>query len=97
MISASCFLRAMAGALPFTAPAFFVAQIALCGAALGLVAPTARAAVASWYGEEHRGRPMAWRGRPFDPDRMTYACWCHPLRSVHERKKYLYTDGGPVE
>jgi rare lipoprotein A len=34
--------------------------------------------VASWYGEEHRGRLMA-NGRPFDPDRLTCASWFFPL------------------
>lgn len=34
--------------------------------------------VASWYGEEHRGRMMA-NGRRFNPDRLTAASWFYPL------------------
>ena len=34
--------------------------------------------IASWYGESHRGRIMA-NGKRFDPDRLTCACWDHPL------------------
>ena len=41
-------------------------------------AATARTGLASWYGEEHRGKRMA-NGQPFDPDRLTAACWQYPL------------------
>ena len=34
--------------------------------------------VASWYGEDHRGRLMA-NGKKFDPDRLTAASWFYPL------------------
>src|SRR5271155_1864230 len=34
--------------------------------------------LASWYGEEHRGRLMA-NGRKFDPDEFTAASWFYPL------------------
>jgi rare lipoprotein A len=34
--------------------------------------------VASWYGEEHRGRLMA-NGKRFNPDRFTAASWFYPL------------------
>ena len=34
--------------------------------------------VASWYGEDHRGKLMA-NGRPFDPDALTCATWDHPF------------------
>lgn len=34
--------------------------------------------LASWYGEEHRGRLMA-NGRRFNPDRLTAASWFYPL------------------
>lgn len=40
--------------------------------------PGARAELASWYGADHRGRPMA-DGRPFDPAALTCASWDHPL------------------
>src|SRR5947208_5803750 len=50
----------------------------------GMLAIAAKAAthpsegVASWYGEEHRGRLMA-NGQPFDPDKLTAASWFYPL------------------
>jgi rare lipoprotein A len=34
--------------------------------------------VASWYGEEHRGRFMA-NGKRFNPDKLTAASWFYPL------------------
>jgi len=34
--------------------------------------------LASWYGEEHRGKLMA-NGRRFDPDKFTAASWYYPL------------------
>jgi rare lipoprotein A len=34
--------------------------------------------VASWYGEDHRGKLMA-NGKPFDPDKLTAASWFYPL------------------
>jgi rare lipoprotein A len=34
--------------------------------------------VASWYGETHRGRPMA-NGKKFNPDKLTAASWFYPL------------------
>jgi rare lipoprotein A len=37
-----------------------------------------RPTLASWYGEDHRGRLMA-NGRPFDPDKLTAASWFYPL------------------
>jgi rare lipoprotein A len=51
-----------------------------------LIAANARAAdgdesmrgVASWYGEAHRGKPMANRVA-FDPDKLTAASWFYPL------------------
>jgi rare lipoprotein A len=36
--------------------------------------------VASWYGEDHRGRLMA-NGKKFDPDQLTAASWFYPLGS----------------
>lgn len=35
-------------------------------------------AMASWYGDECAGKPMA-NGRPFDPSAMTCASWDWPL------------------
>ena len=34
--------------------------------------------VASWYGEDHRGRLMA-NGKRFNPDKLTAASWFYPL------------------
>jgi rare lipoprotein A len=34
--------------------------------------------LASWYGEEHRGKLMA-NGKRFDPDKFTAASWFYPL------------------
>ena len=34
--------------------------------------------MASWYGEERRGRLMA-NGKRFNPDRLTAASWFYPL------------------
>jgi rare lipoprotein A len=34
--------------------------------------------IASWYGEEHRGKLMA-NGKRFDPDKLTAASWFYPL------------------
>ncbi|HTS16408.1 MAG TPA: septal ring lytic transglycosylase RlpA family protein [Verrucomicrobiae bacterium] len=34
--------------------------------------------LASWYGEENRGRLMA-NGQPFDPDKLTAASWDYDL------------------
>jgi rare lipoprotein A len=36
--------------------------------------------VASWYGEDHRGRLMA-NGKQFNPDHLTAASWFYPLGS----------------
>jgi rare lipoprotein A len=38
----------------------------------------ASAGLASWYGEEHRGRLMA-NGKRFNPDKFTAASWFYPL------------------
>lgn len=37
--------------------------------------------IASWYGEEYRGKPMA-NGAPFDPDERVCASWDYPLGTV---------------
>jgi rare lipoprotein A len=42
------------------------------------LADTPAAGVASWYGEEHRGRLMA-NGKRFNPDKLTAASWFYPL------------------
>ena len=40
--------------------------------------PIRHAGVASWYGEDHRGKLMA-NGQRFDPDKLTAASWFYPL------------------
>jgi len=50
-----------------------------CAASAAGEAPRKKpATVASWYGEEHRGKLMA-NGHRFDPDKMTAASWFYPL------------------
>ena len=77
----------------------------LChGALLFLVAAlpalAAQSGLATWYGESHRGKPMA-NTKPFDPDAYTCASWYYPLGTVLVVKSgTLYTvvtvtDRGP--
>ena len=57
--------------------------------------------LASWYGERHRGLPMA-NGRRFDPDKLTAASWCYDLGTkvivTHENRSVIVeiTDRGPA-
>lgn len=57
--------------------------------------------VASWYGDELKGRPMA-NGQPFDPNRLTCASWFYDfgtrLHVQHEDRAVvvLVTDRGPA-
>jgi rare lipoprotein A len=60
--------------------------------------------VASWYGETHRGKPLA-NGQKFDPDKLTAASWFYPLgtrvrvtlQSEPERTVLVtITDRGPA-
>lgn len=48
--------------------------IALLGVSFPLLAAQTDSGLASWYGEDHRGRTMA-NGQPFNPDRLTCATW----------------------
>jgi rare lipoprotein A len=63
--------------------------------------------LASWYGEELRGKLMA-NGKKFDPDKLTAASWFYPLGTrvrvtIHspefERRSVLVTitDRGPAK
>jgi rare lipoprotein A len=47
--------------------------------------------LASWYGEEHRGKLMA-NGKRFNPDKFTAASWFYPLGA-----KVRVTLTGPLE
>ncbi len=57
---------------------------------------------ASWYGEKHRGLPMA-NGRPFNPDKLTAASWYFDLGTKvvvrHAKRSVVVeiTDRGPAE
>jgi len=42
------------------------------------VSSAATNGLASWYGEEHRGKLMA-NGKRFNPDKLTAASWFYPL------------------
>ena len=56
--------------------------------------------IASWYGEDHRGKIMT-NGQPFDPDKLTAASWFFDLGTkvlveYHGRKVIVeITDRGP--
>lgn len=60
----------------------------------------AESGLASWYGEDHRGRLMA-NGRPFNPDNLTAASWHYPLgtrvtvRAGGRSVRVTITDRGP--
>lgn len=53
----------------------------VCCISPGWAGETRLSGLASWYGEEHRGKLMA-NGRPFDPDRMTGASWYYPFGTL---------------
>jgi rare lipoprotein A len=44
----------------------------------GSAIPPQKSGIASWYGEEHRGKLMA-NGKRFDPDKLTAASWFYPI------------------
>jgi len=44
----------------------------------GATAAAPASGLASWYGEELRGKPMA-NGNRFDPNQLTAASWYYPL------------------
>lgn len=58
--------------------------------------------LASFYGEECRGLPMAYEGRPFDPDALTCASWFYSFGTVLEVRSgaktvlVVVTDRGPA-
>jgi rare lipoprotein A len=57
---------------------------------------------ASWYGEQHRGLPMA-NGQPFNPDKLTAASWFFDLGTkvvvTHAQRSVVVdiTDRGPAK
>jgi rare lipoprotein A len=63
-------------------PKALVVCVALLCASPGVIqARNANASgLASWYGEEHRGKLMA-NGKRFNPDKFTAASWYYPLGS----------------
>ena len=56
---------------------------------------------ASWYGEKHRGQPMA-NGQPFNPDKLTGASWFFEFGAkvvvTHANRSVVVeiTDRGPA-
>ena len=58
--------------------------------------------LASWYGEKHRGLPMA-NGKRFDPDQLTAASWFFDLGTkvvvthAHRSVVVEITDRGPAK
>lgn len=56
----------------------FTGVIVLASAISRAAEAPATTGIASWYGEEHRGKLMA-NGRKFDPDQITAASWFYPL------------------
>ena len=79
-------------------PARAVILIAMAALPFAMAAPAT--GLASWYGEDHRGRIMA-NGRPFDPDKLTAASWHYPLgarvtvRAGGRAVRVTITDRGP--
>ncbi len=55
-----------------------LAILLLSGASAVLANGAPATGMASWYGEAHRGKPMA-NGKKFDPDKLTAASWYYPL------------------
>ena len=77
---------------------FLLLIILLCRVAI------AQTGLASWYGNECRGKLMA-NGHPFSPDRFTAASWYFPLGtrltvilSTNETRRVIVTvtDRGPA-
>ena len=82
------------------------AVLLLAGTNLALAGPPPKQGLASWYGEEHRGKLMA-NGKRFDPDKLTAASWFYPLgaklrvtvKSTSGRRRSVQvtvTDRGPA-
>jgi rare lipoprotein A len=76
------------------------------GTSLALAGDLPKQGLASWYGEEHRGKLMA-NGKRFNPDKPTAASWFYPLgtklrvtvKSTSGRRRSVQvtvTDRGPA-
>lgn len=59
----------------------FAVIVFLLGVSFPLLASQPDSGLASWYGEEHRGKTMA-NGQPFSPDRLTCATWQYRFGQV---------------
>ena len=57
---------------------FFSFAMLITGASSSLASIAGSPKLASWYGEEHRGKLMA-NGKRFNPDKFTAASWFYPL------------------
>lgn len=81
--------------------AVFIFAFSAAWAAADSLRPGTITGRASFYGKEHRGRPMA-NGAPFDPEAMTAAGWDWPLGTrllvTHGERSVvvLLTDRGPA-
>lgn len=53
-------------------------RLMLSSLSLLLLTLSASAEIASWYGAECAGKPMA-NGKPFNPNALTCASWKYPL------------------
>src|SRR5512133_2739968 len=58
--------------------ALVMALAAISAEAATNTSARAQTGIASWYGEAHRGKPMA-NGKAFNPDKLTAASWFYPL------------------
>jgi rare lipoprotein A len=82
------------------------AVLFFAGTSLAVAGNPPKQGLASWYGEEHRGRLMA-NGKRFDPDKAIAASWFYPLgtkvrvtvKSTSGRRRSVevtVTDRGPA-
>ena len=56
------------------------AALSIAGLGMARAGAAGSNGLASWYGEEHRGKLMA-NGKRFNPDKFTAASWYYPLGS----------------
>lgn len=87
---------------PYTQSLFKIARRGIAALFLLACLNCHAADQASWYGESHRGLPMA-NGQPFDPNRLTAASWVYPLGTkvlvTHDSQSVVVeiTDRGPAK
>jgi rare lipoprotein A len=87
---------------PYTQSLFKIARSGIAALFLLACLNCHAADQASWYGESHRGLPMA-NGHPFNPNRLTAASWFFPLGTkvvvTHDDRSVIVeiTDRGPAK